>query len=87
MTNPLGFMRMPYANLRSHRKLLIVDGTHAFAGGMNIREGFMSEFGKENTAKDTHFSIEGPAILQLFSCSHTTGNSPPRKNCLMPSGV
>lgn len=67
MTNPLGFMRMPYANLRSHRKLLIVDGIHAFAGGMNIREGFMTEFGKENTAKDTHFSIEGPAILQLFS--------------------
>src|SRR5690606_1203314 len=35
MTNPLG-MRMPYANLRSHRKILVVDGRVGFTGGMNI---------------------------------------------------
>src|SRR5690606_4418030 len=41
MTDPLGFLRMPYANLRSHRKILVVDGCTAFTGGMNIREGFV----------------------------------------------
>lgn len=66
MTNPFG-IRMPYANLRSHRKILIIDGTLGFTGGMNIRESFFSEFAYESTAKDTHFSIEGPAVLQLFS--------------------
>ncbi len=66
MTNPFG-IRMPYANLRSHRKMLIVDGLYGFTGGMNIRQSFTNEFGLGRTAKDTHFSVEGPAVLQLFS--------------------
>ena len=66
MTNPFG-IRMPYANLRSHRKILIIDGVIGFTGGMNIRQSFLSEFAQEHTTKDTHFSIEGPAVLQLFS--------------------
>jgi cardiolipin synthase len=67
MTNPLGFLRMPYANLRSHRKILVVDGRTGFTGGMNIREGFLSEIAKENTSTDTHFQVEGPIVLQLIS--------------------
>lgn len=66
MTNPLG-MRMPYANLRSHRKILVVDGRCAFTGGMNIREGFVTAVAGENTASDTHFRVEGPVVLQLIS--------------------
>ena len=66
MTNPLG-MRMPYANLRSHRKILVVDGRVGFTGGMNIREGFVSSIAKEKTASDTHFQLEGPVVLQLIS--------------------
>lgn len=66
MTNPLG-MKMPYANLRSHRKILIVDGRHGFTGGMNIREGFVSALAGRNVASDTHFQVEGPVVLQLTS--------------------
>ncbi|WP_255696674.1 cardiolipin synthase [Paralcaligenes sp. KSB-10] len=66
MTNPLG-MKMPYANLRSHRKILIVDGQHGFTGGMNIREGFVSAIAKQHVAGDTHFQVEGPIVLQLTS--------------------
>ncbi len=66
MTNPLG-MRMPYANLRSHRKILVVDGRVGFTGGMNIRAGFVSAVAKENTAGDTHFRVEGPVVRQLMS--------------------
>ncbi|MCX5589653.1 phospholipase D-like domain-containing protein [Alcaligenes endophyticus] len=66
MTNPLG-MRMPYANLRSHRKILIIDGYRAFTGGMNIRAGFSSEFSQGKPAHDTHFMVEGPAVVQLVS--------------------
>ncbi len=36
-------LRLPYANLRTHRKIMVVDGTVAFAGGMNIRAGFSAE--------------------------------------------
>ena len=39
---PLGVMRMPYANLRSHREILVVDGHVGFTGGMNIRAAFVT---------------------------------------------
>jgi len=64
MTNPLG-MRMPYANLRSHRKILIVDGCIGFTGGMNIRAGFATGPSGEPATRDTHFKVEGPVVLQL----------------------
>lgn len=67
MTNPMGFMRMPYANLRSHRKILVIDGCTAFTGGMNIRAGFVSAVAGPDTASDTHFKVEGPVVLQLMS--------------------
>jgi len=59
-------LSLAYANLRSHRKLLVVDGELALAGGMNIREGFTREFGKEHMAHDTHFRIRGPVTRQLM---------------------
>lgn len=66
MTNPLG-MKMPYANLRSHRKILIIDGRIGFTGGMNIRAGFVSAVARDKTTMDTHFRLEGPVVLQLVS--------------------
>ncbi|NLY64561.1 MAG: cardiolipin synthase [Alcaligenaceae bacterium] len=59
--------KMPYANLRSHRKILVIDGQLAFAGGMNIRECFTSELGNGKTMKDTHFRIQGPLSYQLLT--------------------
>ncbi|MDF2619373.1 MAG: phospholipase D/Transphosphatidylase [Xanthobacteraceae bacterium] len=66
MGNLIG-LRLPYANLRSHRKMLIVDGGLAFTGGMNIRAQFMAEFGGADPARDTHFRVEGPAVEQLLT--------------------
>jgi len=66
MTNPLG-MRMPYANLRSHRKILVVDGRIGFTGGMNIREIFVSTIAGGKSANDAHFQVEGPVVLQLMA--------------------
>jgi cardiolipin synthase len=66
MADTLGF-KMPYANLRSHRKILVVDGRVGFTGGMNIRAGFVSAVAGEKIAGDTHFRIEGPVVLQLMS--------------------
>lgn len=60
-------LRLPYANLRTHRKLLVVDGETAFAGGMNIRAGFTREFSGEAMARDTHFRIAGPVVADLFA--------------------
>ncbi len=59
-------LRLPYANLRTHRKILIVDGSVAFTGGMNIRSGFTGEFAGEGQARDTHFRVTGPVVADLF---------------------
>lgn len=57
--------RMPYANLRSHRKVLVVDGKVGFSGGMNIRESFTET--TKPASRDTHFRFEGPVVQQLMS--------------------
>ncbi|AZW11987.1 cardiolipin synthase [Bordetella bronchiseptica] len=67
MTNPLGVMRMPYANLRSHRKILVVDGHVGFTGGMNIRAAFVTALAGKAANGDTHFRLEGPVVAQLMA--------------------
>ncbi len=59
-------LRLPYANLRTHRKILVVDGKIAFTGGMNIRSGFTLEFAGGAQARDTHFQVTGPVVADLF---------------------
>jgi len=59
-------LRLPYANLRTHRKILVVDGAVAFTGGMNIRSGFTAEFAGDAQARDTHFRVSGPVVADLF---------------------
>lgn len=60
-------LRLPYANLRTHRKIIVIDGTIAFTGGMNIRKGFAREFTGDHTAVDTHFKVIGPAVADLHA--------------------
>ncbi len=66
MTNPMG-IRSAYANLRSHRKILVTDGRLGFTGGMNIRENFVSTVAGAAAANDTHFLVEGPVVSQLMA--------------------
>ncbi|MFP4466053.1 MAG: cardiolipin synthase [Candidatus Goldiibacteriota bacterium] len=49
-----------YYHLRSHRKIVVIDGKKAFTGGMNIR----SQFDKKGREKlrDTHFELKGPIV-------------------------
>jgi cardiolipin synthase len=57
--------RMPFVNLRSHKKVLLVDGLVGFTGGMNIAdENVMATHPKE-PVQDLHFRIEGPVVSQL----------------------
>ncbi|QQM31927.1 cardiolipin synthase [Martelella lutilitoris] len=56
-------LRLPYANLRTHRKILVIDGETVFAGGMNIRAAFTGP----NAAQDTHFMLKGAAVADYFT--------------------
>jgi len=60
-------LRMPYANLRSHRKILVVDGCIGFTGGLNIRASFSRELMGERCNLDTHFQFQGPLVRQLLA--------------------
>lgn len=55
----------PYANLRNHRKILVVDGRVGFAGGMNIRQGHVVGENPPDPIRDVHFQLEGPVVAQL----------------------
>ena len=59
-------LKLVYANLRSHRKLLVIDGFHGLTGGMNIRESFLTEIAKDQVTQDTHFKVSGPVAHQLM---------------------
>jgi cardiolipin synthase len=57
--------RLHYANLRNHRKILVVDGQLGFTGGMNIRCGHLCEPGDKHPIKDLHFRLTGPVVGQM----------------------
>ncbi|MCA9772480.1 MAG: cardiolipin synthase [Myxococcales bacterium] len=57
--------RLPYFNLRNHRKILVVDGTLGFTGGMNIRESRPPGRKGPPRLRDLHFRIAGPVVRHL----------------------
>jgi cardiolipin synthase len=58
--------RMPFINLRSHKKLLGVDGRVAFMGGLNIGAENVLQNAPAHPVRDTHFRVEGPVVGQLI---------------------
>jgi cardiolipin synthase len=54
-----------FINLRSHRKLLVVDGETAFVGGMNIRHGNCLRANPASPVQDLHFRVRGPVVAAL----------------------
>jgi cardiolipin synthase len=71
--NPLRALGPWEINQRDHRKLLVVDGAVAFAGGVNISSDYSNSslFRARNKApaevgwRDTHVQIEGPAVAAM----------------------
>ncbi len=51
-----------HMNLRNHRKLLVIDGTFGFTGGMNIHQENMGKGSEPAPIRDLHFRVDGPII-------------------------
>ena len=58
--------RMPFLNMRNHRKLLVVDGRLAFTGGMNIGAENCRSLRPDHHIDDVHFRVEGPAVRRVM---------------------
>lgn len=55
-------------NLRSHRKIVVVDGAVGFTGGMNIGDEYLGKNPQFGYWRDTHLRLRGPTVLQLQQC-------------------
>lgn len=58
-------LRLVTMNLRNHRKIMVVDGSLAYTGGMNIREGNMLSRKPAHPVHDLHFEVQGPIAAQI----------------------
>jgi cardiolipin synthase len=52
-------------HLRNHRKILVVDGTVGFTGGMNVDRRYWKPEAPERASRDLHFRLRGPVVAQL----------------------
>ena len=55
-------------NGRTHRKVLVVDGTVGFTGGAGVADHWGGNADSEDHWRDTHFRIEGPPVRFLEAC-------------------
>jgi cardiolipin synthase len=58
--------RLHAINLRNHRKILVVDGTLGFTGGMNVDSRYFNPQAPESAFRDLHFRVRGPVVAQLM---------------------
>ena len=54
--------RMPFLNMRNHRKILVVDGNLAFTGGMNVGAENSERLHPKKFITDIHFRVLGPVV-------------------------
>lgn len=59
-------LRFPYLtsklNLRYHRKIVVIDGSIGFIGGLNIGDEYLSRDSKLGFWRDTHLKLQGEAV-------------------------
>ena len=64
---PIRWYTLDRVNNRTHRKLLIVDGTVGFTGGVGIADKWQGNARNPGEWRDTHYQITGPIVARLQS--------------------
>ncbi len=60
----LKFWQRPWLNLRTHRKIVVIDGRIAYMGGINITDD-QDERLRQDAYRDVHLRIEGNVVREL----------------------
>ncbi len=63
--HPLAWYSITRMNNRTHRKLLIVDGSIGFTGGVGIADDWLGNAESPKNWRDSHFKVQGPVVNQL----------------------
>lgn len=71
------------ANLRNHRKMLIVDGARLWSGGRNFATEYFAGDGETAPWQDLTFDLQGPVVAQAHALfahdwAFATGAAPPQ---------
>ena len=65
--HPLSLNDTTRLNDRTHRKLLVVDGSVGFTGGVGIADQWTGHAQDKDHWRDMHFRVEGPAVAEMQS--------------------
>jgi cardiolipin synthase A/B len=63
--NDWSWLHVLRANVRTHRKILVVDGRIGFTGGVGFADGWKGDARTVDEYRDTHVRVEGPVVTQL----------------------
>ena len=63
---PPGWYQLRKLNNRMHRRILVVDGTLGFVGGVGIADVWTGDAEDPEHWRETHLRIEGPAVTDLL---------------------
>ncbi|MDQ0198193.1 cardiolipin synthase [Neobacillus ginsengisoli] len=68
-TVPFGPVKLPFLNnkfnFRNHRKIIVIDGTVGFVGGLNIGDEYLGKDKSFGFWRDTHLMLKGEAVRTL----------------------
>jgi cardiolipin synthase len=75
------FWKRPWLNLRTHRKIVVIDGRIGFTGGINITDEEDERLRPDDAYRDLHLRLEGDVVrvLQLVfveDWAYATGEPP-----------
>lgn len=66
---PFGPVRLPFLNskinFRNHRKIIVIDGSKGFVGGLNIGDEYLGRVESFGFWRDTHMMLKGEAVRSL----------------------